>query len=259
MDNVPQFIESNIPDSIKEISAMKTPLWIIMNYITGCTLMKLIDKWKKDNSNVQPIDSIQFCQKLLETVKYLHSKGVIHRDIKPSNIIIECDKHDANRICGQCKLTLIDYGLVYMRTETNDPSCEKYRSAQPQEVSVTTLYEDIGHSWCRVPQLAKSSDIAIRQMTELEKYEQKQLRRSPTADASNLQERVEAYLMDTFDKGFGFPDIQWTVEQLKCRLNLILEMMQNTSEVNTTVNIQESIIQTSDEHLITQLKQTELL
>jgi hypothetical protein len=167
--------------------------------------------------------------------------------------------------------------LAYIRTETNETS-EKYRSSQAEEVTLTGLHEDMGNAWGRVSQLAKSSDIVIRQMTNLEKYEKKQLRRSPTIDPSSvcailftlltkehpgstrtatgvqphhrcakklgmliknllaikdLQVRVEAYLMDTFDKGFGFPDIQWTIEQLECRLNMILQMMQNTSKENT--------------------------
>jgi serine/threonine protein kinase len=186
MNNVPQFIDSNIPDSVKEISKLKEPLWTIISYSPGCTLMKLIEDWTKDTTDIQPIESIRFCQELLKTVKCIHSKETIHRDIKPANIIVDCDKHQLNRICSQCKLTLIDYGLAYIRTETNDPSSKNYRSSQANDLTLTALQEDIGHSWCRVPQLAKASDLAIRQMTDLEKYEQKQLRRSPTTDASSV-------------------------------------------------------------------------
>lgn len=186
MDNVPQFIDSNMPDSLEQVIKLKDPLWTIMSYSPGCTMMKLLDNYIKNDTDIQPIESIQICQELLRIVKNIHAKGIIHRDIKPANIIIDCNKHELDRICGECKLTLIDYGLVQIRLDTNDQSSEKYRSSESDGTTLTTLQEDIGHSWSRVPQLAKSSDLAIRQMTDLEKYEKKQLRRTPTTDPSSV-------------------------------------------------------------------------
>lgn len=186
MANVPQFIDSNIPDSTEELKKGKNQLWTIINYIPGLTLMRILDNGKRDETNLQPIDSIRFCRELLQTVKCLHSKGIIHRDIKPANIIIECDKHEPNRICRECKLILIDYGLAYIRTETTDTSSEKFHVSQAEEYTLTNLQEDMGHTWSRVVQMAKLSDTAVRQMTEYEKYEKKGLRRSPTIDASGV-------------------------------------------------------------------------
>ncbi|UJR19923.1 hypothetical protein I4U23_023055 [Adineta vaga] len=306
MSNVSQFIESNIPDSIKEISESKEPLWTIMSYSPGLTLMQLIDDWKKNTIDIQPIDSIRFCQELLITIKSLHSKEIIHRDIKPANIMVDCNNHQLNRICSQCKFTLIDYGLAHMRTEINDPSSEKFRSSHMNDITVTDLQEDIGHSWCRVSQLAKASDFALRQMTTLEKYERKQLRRSPTIDPSSVcailftlmtkehpgsartasglqphercyrnlqnliskflvnkvedfQSRIEHYLMDTFDRGFGFPDIQWTIEQLEYRFNILLQLIDDTSNQQSILNNQMIQNNTIDEQLATQSKLSQIL
>ena len=57
---------------------------------------------------------------------------------------------------------------------------------------------------------------------------------------TDLQARIETYLMDTFDRGFGFADIQWTVEQLKYRLNLITQMVQTGSREKATEKQQKS-------------------
>jgi len=38
---------------------------------------------------------------LANTLKYLHSGGILHRDLKPSNILINSD----------CKIQLCDFGL----------------------------------------------------------------------------------------------------------------------------------------------------
>ena len=183
---MPQIIESNIPDSTKQILDKKEPLWIAINYTYGCTLMSLIDTLVKENINIPPIDCIHFCQRLLQTVKTIHSKGVMHRDIKPANIIVQCGKCKTKQICGECKAILLDYGLAHNRTKMGDDSSEKYCLVEPEEVTLTLLQETIGNVWSRVPQMAGSSDIAVRQMTDLEKYENKQLRRTPTIDASSI-------------------------------------------------------------------------
>lgn len=304
LDNVPQIIESNIPDSVKQFPHDKKAIWIAVKFSFGCTLMSLIETLRIDNFYVPLIDSIRFCQKLLQTIKNIHAKGTIHRDIKPANIVVQCDQCKARRICSQCKAVLIDYGLAYNRTKTDDETSQKYQLAETEEVTLTNLEENIGNTWCRVPQMAKSSDAAVRLMTDLEKYERKQLRRSPTTDPSsvcailftlltkqhpgstrnekglqphhrcaeqlsivikssftnpNLGTRIEAYLMDTFDKGFGYPDIQWTVEQLEYRLNLIAEMMERTSEENTIVYYQIPVKKTAKDNLIAQLRLSEIL
>lgn len=65
--------------------------------------------------------------------------------------------------------------------------------------------------------------------------------------------------MDTFDKGFGFPDMQWTVEQLEWRLNFMSKMIEGTLEENTTVINEKPINKPSDEDLMRELTSTKLL
>ena len=71
---------------------------------------------------------------------------------------------------------------------------------------------------------------------------------------TDSQARIETYLMDTFDRGFGFADIQWTVEQLECRFNLIMQMVQTGSTEKVDEKKQESTSETFGEHLMEQSK-----
>ena len=76
----------------------------------------------------------------------------------------------------------------------------------------------------------------------------------------DLQARVKAYLMDTFDKGFGFADTQWTVEQLEYRLNLISEILRNRSqEVHVAVNCEKSSNEAVNHNLPAQMKPNDIL
>jgi serine/threonine-protein kinase len=69
--------------------------YLIQEYIKGKTL-----------GEIAPINSEQgkmILSSLLQTLKYIHSKGIIHRDIKPENIIIRDGDHLP---------VLIDFGAV---------------------------------------------------------------------------------------------------------------------------------------------------
>ena len=61
--------------------------FIVMENISGGNLLNAINKMSKIP---EPMAKIIFIQ-LIETIKYLHSIGIVHRDIKPDNILIELD------------------------------------------------------------------------------------------------------------------------------------------------------------------------
>jgi serine/threonine-protein kinase len=60
---------------------------IVMEYVEGETIEKMIDRKKK----LEYIESLLMLQQVLAGVGYAHSKGFIHRDIKPSNIILSTE------------------------------------------------------------------------------------------------------------------------------------------------------------------------
>ncbi len=73
--------------------------YLVQEHIMGCPLNREIPSGKRLPEPVV----IEILKDLLQTLVFVHKKGVIHRDIKPSNIIRrESDK----------KLVLIDFGAV---------------------------------------------------------------------------------------------------------------------------------------------------
>ena len=48
---------------------------------------------------------MDFALNLLETINYIHSKGIMHRDLKPENLILR-DKNDYTDV------VIADFGLA---------------------------------------------------------------------------------------------------------------------------------------------------
>ncbi|CAF5134286.1 unnamed protein product, partial [Rotaria sp. Silwood1] len=61
------------------------------------------------------------------------------------------------------------------------------------------------------------------------------------AEREILTKRLELYLMTTFDKGFEFPERQWTIEQLNFRLQLIRNTLESYSQSSATIETLEDI------------------
>lgn len=89
---------------------------IVMQYIDGPTLRQ----WLMGHPPLEL--RMDIAKQLLDTVAYIHSKGVVHRDIKPDNIMI-------TRI-GQ-RAVLIDFGLA----DTDDYAILKHPAGTPSYIS----------------------------------------------------------------------------------------------------------------------------
>lgn len=74
---------------------------IVMSFINGITLEKLLEKG--------PIDYEHVCwitERVINALCYLHDNGIVHGDVKPQNIIVQADTH---------QVSLVDYGLSMIR------------------------------------------------------------------------------------------------------------------------------------------------
>ena len=61
--------------------------FIVMENISGGNLLNAINKMSKFSE----VMAKNIFKQLIETIKYLHSIGIVHRDIKPDNILLELD------------------------------------------------------------------------------------------------------------------------------------------------------------------------
>ncbi|NWU84247.1 PAK3 kinase, partial [Onychorhynchus coronatus] len=70
-------------------------LWLVMEYVEGCTLAALVSKQALEEAMIASVS-----QECLKALDLLHSNLVIHRDVKSENILLGMD--------GSVKL--IDFG-----------------------------------------------------------------------------------------------------------------------------------------------------
>ena len=76
----------------------------------------------KKNGQISEVQSAFVVYQLLDSLDYIHKKGIVHRDLKLSNILIGAfSKHDDNSLKFHIKLC--DFGLA---TEIEHPDEEHY-------------------------------------------------------------------------------------------------------------------------------------
>ncbi|MDD4515075.1 serine/threonine-protein kinase [Massilibacteroides sp.] len=103
------------PNVVKvlEVFEENETAYIVMEYITGCSLKYMLDK-----NGVLPENKVlKYIHQIGEALEFVHKKSILHLDIKPSNILI--DKDDNAR--------LIDFGV------------SKRYDIESQETSTTML------------------------------------------------------------------------------------------------------------------------
>ncbi|XP_043696235.1 CBL-interacting serine/threonine-protein kinase 21 [Telopea speciosissima] len=86
---------------IYEVTATKTKIFIIMEYVSGGQLSDKLSYLKK----ISEKEARQYFQQLIDAVDYCHSRGVYHRDLKPENLLLD----------GQGNLKVSDFGLSALR------------------------------------------------------------------------------------------------------------------------------------------------
>src|SRR6185503_15125460 len=86
--------------TIHDFGESKGHLYIVMEYVTGIDLAKLI----KDGAPMSIHTRLNIVIGVLEGLNYAHEKGVVHRDIKPANI----------RILENERIKIMDFGIAHL-------------------------------------------------------------------------------------------------------------------------------------------------
>lgn len=104
---------------------------IVMQFVDGETLRQ----WLRNPRSLD--DRFNVAVQLLDTIKYIHSKGVVHRDIKPENIMI-------SRLGS--RMILIDFGLADTDEYAilkNPAGTSTYISPEQKKSSIPDIRNDI--------------------------------------------------------------------------------------------------------------------
>jgi serine/threonine protein kinase len=102
-------------------------LVLIMSYIPGPTLHKIIEK----NKRLHTEHVCWIMERIFNILKYLHYHGVVHGDVKPQNIIIQPESHT---------VVLVDYGLSLIRpTSTSTSKGYTPYFAPPEQITGNVL------------------------------------------------------------------------------------------------------------------------
>jgi len=103
---------------------------LVMSYIPGLTLEKVVDKAGK----LEPVHVAWIAERCLNVLMYLHYNGVVHGDVKPQNIILQHEIHT---------VVLVDYGLSIIRPDakTNAKGHSPFFSPPEQVRGETPLPE----------------------------------------------------------------------------------------------------------------------
>ena len=123
IDGIPRIIETN-SELFKE---KDVPLYYVSDFIDGTRLDGFV---KQESLTEKAI--IDLFKQLLIILNECHSQDVVHRDIKPENIIIK-----------DSKLYLVDFGISYYKTDTQD--------------NITKLGQEIGNRFLRLPEHSAGS------------------------------------------------------------------------------------------------------
>jgi len=89
-----------------------TSLALVMSYIPGPTLEKIVEK----HGGLDAEHVAWIAERTLNVLMFLHLQGVVHGDVKPQNIIVQPAEH---------QIVLVDYGLSLIRP-TKDTSNKGY-------------------------------------------------------------------------------------------------------------------------------------
>lgn len=92
-----KLIHPNIVE-VYDVGQEENRYFIVMEYVKGDTLKKLINKRKVISIN----EAVFIMKQLVNALKHAHESGIIHRDIKPQNIIIKDDG----------TLKILDFGIA---------------------------------------------------------------------------------------------------------------------------------------------------
>uniref|UniRef100_A0A0G4F2J7 non-specific serine/threonine protein kinase n=1 Tax=Chromera velia CCMP2878 TaxID=1169474 RepID=A0A0G4F2J7_9ALVE len=108
------------PNIMKFYETFEDPqnLWLIMEYISGGTLLdQMLERFQRNDTYTEG-EAHEIIRSLLKAVAHCHANKVMHKDLKPDNVMVPDDGLGG----GGIDLKVIDFGLAEMFMGTQQSS-----------------------------------------------------------------------------------------------------------------------------------------
>ena len=124
--------------------------YIVMEYIDGYTLDNIL------NIGDYLMDIVK---QILETLIYIHQKGVAHSDIKPENLML--GKNDKN-------VYILDFGISCLKEECKGfYGTEKYMAPETKNYGIRTISSDIWSLGITIKVLNNDNNVLLEQLSNM--------------------------------------------------------------------------------------------
>ncbi|CAF2925076.1 unnamed protein product [Rotaria sp. Silwood2] len=195
---VPKLLRSNVHSANDNQSNKE--FWNIMRFIDA---ERLSDYVKNNKADLR--EALKIAEQLLTIIKQIHAQNIIHRDIQPKNILVQYRSNS-----DEISLILMNFSSAWINN---------YQWTNSEE----NIDVELGNSFYQMPQFEKRQN-------ENNDEQLREYQRSPKIDTTGIPEHIMKHLTLVFDRGFGDPNQQWSVDELDYQLQFMLTLITNENE-----------------------------
>ena len=232
------------PGIIKVFDCGKTRglLYIVMEFIAGDNLRKMLQSLKEKNQWIVLPETIQLVQYICQALSYLHGKGVLHRDIKPDNIMLKTEPverlpyHPVLTDLGLAKLT--EGGVVTQ--DGSSMGTPAYMSPEQVLSQKTDARSDVYSLGVLLYELAVGRlPFQIRNLSDALRYHVKEQPPEPRFLRPDLPETVARIILKAMQKqpADRFPDAASLAEALVGSMGAATEAAVAPTALTGTVSL----------------------
>ncbi|CAF1018672.1 unnamed protein product [Adineta steineri] len=251
-----QLIEpENLSNNLVQRCINSECLWMIMKRASGYSLKEFIER--KCQGVLQISAAIQLTLNLVEIIQQVHKKGLFHLNLSPENIMIEWDLK-VSISCAQ--LTVLNFNQATIVSDRTyipvTTSAQKwYHARQIDDKGLSSTIDPSAICailfWLLTQIDPHHDNDALPHQRAREKFDDMIKSTIKFVDMSQQivpKEQLKMYLMDTFDRAFGYPHHHpWTINDLECRLKSILQLLTPIEpKLDTADGIFQELISISD-------------
>ncbi|CAF1173097.1 unnamed protein product [Adineta steineri] len=251
-----QLIEpENLSNNLVQRCINSDCLWMIMKRAPGYSLKEFIER--KCQGVLQISTAIQLTLNLVEIIQQVHKKELFHLNLSPENIMIEWDLK-VSISCAQ--LTVLNFNQATIVSDRTyipvTTSAQKwYHARQIDDKGLSSTIDPSAICailfWLLTQIDPQHDNDALPHQQAREKFDDMIKSTIKFVDMSQQivpKEHLKMYLMDTFDRAFGYPHHHpWTINDLECRLKSILQLLTPIEpKLDTADGIFQELISISD-------------